>query len=180
MEAAMTFSRIRVVIVAFALLVMPSICRAQPYAGIGAGVGGASVSAGSYAAGFRGALRLYGGYYVTPHLAAEVMTIDLGTPEGRTTVEHENTIGGIAVAAVGRWPVQRWDFTGRVGVVSMEGRGTTTVRSAQPLVVVGAAFRVIRRLAIGIETATSRARMGLPVDDTVRVNWTTAVATFRF
>jgi hypothetical protein len=176
----MTFDRLRVVTVAFALLAMPSICRAQAYVGIGVGAGGASVSAGTYAAGFRGALRLFGGYYLTPHLAAEAMTIDLGTPGDKSTVEHENTMGGIAVAVVGRWPVRRWDFTGRVGVVSMEGRGTTTVRSAQPLVAVGAACRVIPRLAVGIETATSRARMGQPVDDAVRVNWTTAVATFRF
>jgi hypothetical protein len=62
----------------------------------------------------------------------------------------------------------------------MDGRGTTTVRSAQPLVALGVAFRVIQRQAVGIETATSRAKMGQPVDDAVRVNWTTVVAAFRF
>jgi hypothetical protein len=65
----MTFGRLRVVTAALALLVMPSTCRAQPYAGIGVGAGGANVSPGTYAAGFRGALRLFGGYHLTPYLA---------------------------------------------------------------------------------------------------------------
>ena len=59
---------------------LPAICGAQIYAGAAVGAGGASVPIGSYASGFRGIARLFGGYAFTPHVAAEAMTLDLGTP----------------------------------------------------------------------------------------------------
>jgi hypothetical protein len=168
------------VLAAMVLAAYPSVARAQAYVGLSAGVGGATTPIGSYAAGFRGALRLYGGYEFTRYLSAEVMTFDLGTPANRRTDNNENTIGAFGIAAVGTWPVRRWDFSGRLGLMSMEGRGTTTVKSAQPMVGLGAAFRILRRLSVGVETSTSRADFGSPVNDLVRVNWSTVGATFRF
>ncbi len=168
------------VLAALLTVAFPSLGRAQAYVGLGAGVGGATTPINSYAAGFRGALRLYGGYQFTRFVGAEAMTFDLGTPNNIATTNHENTIGAFGVAAVGRWPVRRWDFSGRVGMMSMEGRGTTTVKSPQPMVGIGAGFRVLKRLTVGIETSTSHADFGSPVNDLVEVKWTTIGATFRF
>jgi hypothetical protein len=167
------------VVVMGLLLSLPSICRAQIYAGAAVGAGGARTPIGSYASGFRGLLRLYGGYEFTRNVAAEAMTFDLGTPENKPG--NDSTIGAIAVAAVGTLPVQRWRFTGRVGVMSMDGRALgVTTRSPQGMVGFGAGFAVLRRLTIGLETAVSRVKFAAPVNDTTRVNWTGAAATFTF
>jgi len=61
------------------LLASPAPAAAQAYAGLAAGIGGADMPIGSYASGYRGTLRLYGGYAFTPYVAAEAMTLDLGT-----------------------------------------------------------------------------------------------------
>jgi hypothetical protein len=94
-------------------LVLPAVCSAQVYAGATVGLGGAREPIGSYAAGYRGTLRLYGGYELNSHLAGEVMTLDLGTPRNRP----ETTIGAFGVAAVGMLPVHRWRFSRRLGVL---------------------------------------------------------------
>lgn len=96
-------------------LALPAVACAQWYAGLAVGAGGAEVAAGSYAAGVRGMLRLYGGYEFTPNVGVEAMTFDLGSPDKPSG--SESTIGAFGVAAVGTLPVERWRFTGRVGVM---------------------------------------------------------------
>jgi hypothetical protein len=158
---------------------VPAVCSGQIYAGAAVGVGGASLPIGSYGTGFRGMLRLFGGYAFTPQIAAEAMTFDLGTPGDRPG--DESTIGAFAVAAVGTWPVRRWRFTGRLGAMSMDGRALgKTTRSGQGMLGVGVGFEVIPSLTIGLETSTSRVRFSAPIDDTVRVNWTALAASYRF
>jgi hypothetical protein len=123
----------------------PAVCSAQIYVGAAVGAGGANVPFGSYGGGLRGMLRLFGGYALTRHIAAEAMTFDLGTPGNRPA--DESTIGAFAVAALGTLPVQRWRFSGRLGVMSMDGRafGKTT-RTAQGM------FGLRRRLRGRSET----------------------------
>jgi len=158
-------------------LVLPAVCSAQVYAGATVGLGGAREPIGSYAAGYRGTLRLYGGYELNSHLAGEVMTLDLGTPRNRP----ETTIGAFGVAAVGMLPVHRWRFSGRLGVLSMDGRAEgATTRTAQGMLGLGVGFTMVRGLIIGLETAVSRVEFGAPIDDTTRVNWTALAATYRF
>jgi hypothetical protein len=158
-------------------LVLPALCSAQVYAGAAVGVGGAREPIGSYAGGYRGTLRLYGGYEFNRHVAAEVMTLDLGTPRNRP----ETTIGAFGVAAVGMLPVQRWRFSGRLGVLSMDGRAEgATTRTAQGMLALGVGFTIVRGLIIGLETAVSRVEFGAPIHDTTAVNWTALTATYRF
>jgi len=57
-------------------LFFPVVCNAQVYAGATVGAGRASVPFGSTFGGFRGALRLFGGYEFGRHLGAEVMTLE--------------------------------------------------------------------------------------------------------
>jgi hypothetical protein len=84
-------------------LCLPAVCRAQVYAGATFGAGGANVPIGNGASGYRGALRLYGGYQFNRLLGAEAMTLDLGTPGTRPEC-LESTIGAFGVAAVGTLP----------------------------------------------------------------------------
>ena len=127
-------------------LALPAICSAQIYAGASVGAGGANLSIGSYGSGFRGMARFFGGYAFTPHVAAEAMTFDLGTPSNRPG--DDSTIGAFAVAAVGTLPVQRWRFSGRLGVMSMDGRASgNTTRSAQGMLGLGVGFAVIPKLS---------------------------------
>ena len=158
---------------------LPAVCSAQVYAGVAVGTGGAKLPIGSYGSGFRGMARLFGGYAFTPHIAAEAMTFDLGTPGNRPG--DESTIGAFAVAAVGTLPVQRWRFSGRLGVMSMDGRayGQTT-RSAQGMLGFGVGFAVMPKLTIGLETAGSRVGFGAPIDDTALVSWTALAVAYRF
>ena len=163
-------------------LVLPAVCSAQVYAGVTIGAGGAQVPIGSYASGYRGALRLHGGYEFNRQIAAEVMTLDLGTPRKKLEASATSTIGAFGVAAVGTLPVQRWRLSGRLGVLSMDGRanGTATKRSAKGMLGLGVGFNVTRWLTIGLESAVSRVEFGAPINDTVRVNWTALAATYRF
>jgi hypothetical protein len=105
------------------------------------------------------------------------MTLDLGTPRNRP----ETTIGAFGVAAVGMLPVHRWRFSGRLGVLSMDGRAEgATTRTAQGMLGLGVGFTMVRGLIIGLETAVSRVEFGAPIDDTTRVNWTALAVTYRF
>ena len=172
----------RAPMIAMVLLALsrPAVCGAQIYAGAAVGVGAAKVPIGSsYGGGLRGLLRLFGGYAFTRHLAAEAMTFDLGTPGNRPG--DDSTIGAFAVAARGTLPVKRLAFNGRVGVMSMDARafGNTT-RSGQAMVSVGVDVAVARKLAVGLETSSSRARFGPTLDRTVRVIWTGLSVTYRF
>jgi len=154
---------------------------AQVYAGAAFGVGGANVPFASDVGGFRGTLRLYGGYGFNRFVAAEALTLDLGTTRSQPRATS-STIGAFGVAGVGTLPVQRWQFTGRAGVLSMDGRNSATSikRSAQPMAGLAIGFRVVRRLAVGLETAVSRVKFPPPAVDSARVRWTAAVASYRF
>ena len=162
-----------------ALALFPAVCSAQIYAGAVMGVGGANVRFGDFRGGFRGTLRLFGGYELNRHLGIEAFTLDLGTPRDEPV---ESTIGAFGVAAVGILPVQRWRFSARLGVLSMDGRADVaeTKRTAQGMLALGVGFTVIRTLTLGLETAVSRVEFGAPLNDTARVNWTAVVASYRF
>ena len=54
------------------------------------------------------------------------------------------------------------------------------MRSAQPLLGLSVGFAVIRRLTIGIETASSRVDFALPIARTARVNWTALAVSYAF
>jgi len=161
------------------ILCAPAVCSAQVYGGATVGVGGAHVPLGSQGGGFRGLLRLFGGYRFTKHVAAEAMTFDLGKPGDRPA--DDTTIGAFAVAGVGTLPVRRWRFTGHLGVMSMDGRALgKTTRAAQGMVAVGAGFDVVRKLTIGLEVGRSRVQFGAPINRTAAVKWAGAVAAYRF
>jgi hypothetical protein len=110
------------------------------------------------------------------------MTIDLGAPSNKPPGAIASTIGAFGVAVVGVVPVQRWQFSGRAGVVSMDGRrdDVPTKRSAQGMVALGAAFKAFRKLSVGLETAVSRVRFSRPADGDTGVTWTGVSATYFF
>jgi hypothetical protein len=64
--------------VALALAVTTPTAFAQGYIGGAFGVGGADVDIGSFASGFRGGARLFGGYAFDPHFALEAIVLSLG------------------------------------------------------------------------------------------------------
>jgi hypothetical protein len=160
---------------------LPAVACAQVYAGVAVGAGGAKVPAGSYAAGVRGMLRLYAGYEFTPNVAVEAITFDLGSP-GDKPDGSKSTIGAFGVAAVGTLPVGRWRFTGRVGVMFMEGRAdiADTRKTTQPMLALGAGYDVIPKLTIGLEAGVSRVEFGSPLNEKANVSWTGLAATYRF
>lgn len=162
-------------------LALPAVVRAQWYAGLAAGAGGAKVPAGSYAAGVRGMLRLYAGYEFTPNVAVEAMTFDLGSPSGKAS-GSQSTIGAFGVAAVGTWLVDRWRFTGRLGVMFMEGRAdiAETKKTTQPMLALGVGYDVIPKLTLGAEVGFSRVEFAAPLDEKANVNWIALAATYRF
>jgi len=159
-------------------LAAPAVACGQVYAGAAVGAGGAKVPAGSYAAGIRGMLRLYAGYEFTPNVAIEAMTFDLGSPNGKPV----STIGAFGIAAVGTLPVERWRFTGRVGVMFMEGRAdiAETRKTTQPMLALGAGYDVIPKLTLGLEVGVSRVEFGSPLDEKAGVTWVGLNATYRF
>jgi hypothetical protein len=164
-----------------AVLVLPSVAFAQVYAGFAAGAGGAKVPAGSYAAGVRSMLRIYAGYEFTPNVAVEAMTFDLGSQSGKAD-GSKSTIGAFGVAAVGTLPVKPWRFTGRLGVMFMEGRAdiADTRKTTQPMLALGAGYDLTPELTIGLEIGASRVEFASPLSETARVSWTALAATFRF
>jgi hypothetical protein len=164
-----------------ASLALPALACAQVYAGFAVGAGGAKVPAGSYAAGVRGMLRLYAGYEFTPNLAVEAMTFDLGSPGGKAN-GSKSTIGAFGVAAVGTWPVDLWRFTGRLGVMFMEGRAdiADTKKTTQPMLALGAGYDVLPKLTLGLEAGVSRVEFGPPLNEKANVSWTGFAATYRF
>jgi len=163
-------------------LLFPAVSLAQVYAGATVGAGGANVPFASTVGGFRGELRLFGGYELNRYLAAEVMTLDLGTPTNVYGAGAQSTIGAFGVAIVGTVPVQRWRFSARLGALSMDGRITDTqvTRKAQAMLGLGVGFTVMPRLTIGLESAVSHVEFGSPIDDRVRVNWTAFTTSYRF
>jgi hypothetical protein len=163
-------------------LLFPAVSLAQVYAGATVGAGGANVPFASTVGGFRGELRLFGGYELSRYLAAEVMTLDLGTPTNAYGAGAQSTIGAFGVAVVGTVPVQRWRFSARLGALSMDGRITDTqvTRKAQAMLGLGVGFTVMPRLTIGLESAVSHVEFGSPIDDRVRVNWTAFTTSYRF
>jgi outer membrane protein with beta-barrel domain len=164
-----------------ASLALPSVAFAQVYAGAALGAGGAKVPAGSTAAGIRGMLRLYAGYEFTPRVAIEAMTFDLGSPRDKPD-GSKSTIGAFGVAAVGTWPVDRWRFTGRLGVMFMEGRAdiAETRKTTQPMLALGAGYDVIPKLTLGLEIGVSRVEFASPLNETAGVTWVGLAATYRF
>jgi len=162
-------------------LAAPAVACAQVYAGAAVGAGGAKVPAGSYAAGIRGMLRLYAGYEFTPNVAIEAMTFDLGSP-GDKPSGSKSTIGAFGIAAVGTLPVERWRFTGRVGVMFMEGRAdiAETRKTTQPMLALGAGYDVIPKLTLGAELGVSRVEFGSPLNEKAGVSWIGLAATYRF
>jgi hypothetical protein len=68
-----------VLFVAWLTLFFPVVCDAQVYAGATVGAGGASVPFGSTVGGFRGALRLFGGYEFGRHNFMRRLTLGLET-----------------------------------------------------------------------------------------------------
>jgi len=164
-----------------AVLALPSVAFAQVYAGFAFGAGGADVPPGSYAAGLRGMLRLYAGYEFTPKVAVEAVTFDLGEPKDKPAGSR-STIGAFGFAAVGTLPVDRWRFTGRVGMMFMQGRAdiADTRKTTQPMLALGAGYEVIPKLTIGLETGVSRVVFGSPLNEKANVNWTGLAATYRF
>src|SRR6187402_2926725 len=62
LEARMLMRRLVVLGIPGLTLLLPAVCSGQIYGGASIGAGGANASVGSYASGYRGALRLYGGY----------------------------------------------------------------------------------------------------------------------
>ena len=94
---------------------------------------------GSYAGGYRGTLRLYGRLRAqsTPGGGG-----DDARPRHAGRNRPETTIGAFGVAAVGTLPVQqRWRFSGRLGLLSMDGRAESrTTRTAQGMLGLGVGF----------------------------------------
>ena len=162
-------------------LALPAVACAQVYAGLAVGAGGAKVPAGSYAAGVRGMLRLYAGYEFSPHVGIEAMTFDLGSP-GDKPDGSKSTIGAFGVAAVGTLPLERWRFTGRVGVMFMDGRAdiAETKHTTQSMLAIGAGYDVIPKLTIGLEIGVSRVEFGSPLNETAGVSWIGLAGTYRF
>jgi Outer membrane protein beta-barrel domain len=184
MRAASSRSRLRQPVLASALAVLlavPGVTFAQWYAGLAAGAGGARVPAGSTAAGVRGMLRLYAGYEFTPSFAVETMTFDLGSPSGKDP-GSKSTIGAFGVAAVGTWSAERWRFTGRAGVMFMEGRADNaeTKKTTQPMLAIGAGYDVLPKLTLGVEAGASRVEFNPPLNEKASVNWIGVAGTFRF
>jgi len=164
-----------------ASLALPAAARAQVYAGAAVGAGGAKVPAGSFAAGVRGMLRLYAGYELTPQVAVEAMTFDLGSP-GDKPSGSKSTIGAFGVAAVGTLRAERWRFTGRAGVMFMDGRAdiAETRHTTQPMLALGAGYDVIPKLTLGAELGVSRVEFGSPLNEKAGVSWIGLAATYRF
>lgn len=164
-----------------AFLALPAASWAQVYVGAAVGAGGAKVPAGSYAAGVRGMLRLYAGYEFTRNVAIEAMTFDLGSP-GDKPAGSQSTIGAFGVAAVGTLPVDRWRFTGRVGVMFMEGRAdiAETRKTTQPMLALGAGYDVIPKLTLGVELGVSRVEFASPLSEKATVGWVGLAGTYRF
>ena len=170
-------------VLAIAILAAPGAAQTEPYyAGIALGVGGADVPIGSYASGYRTAFRLHGGYELSPYLAVEGMALDLSEADDKPAGSLKSTIKGVGVAAVGTLRVDRWRYSGRLGLMSMEGKAdtTSTERSVQPVYGLAVGFDLQPNLTLGLERNVSKVKFGAPANDTVSVDWTALSAVFRF
>jgi len=83
---------------------------------------------------------------------------------------------------VGTWRVERWRFTGRVGVMFMEGRADVadTKKTTQPMIALGVGYDVLPKLTIGVEAGVSRVEFGPPLSEKASVSWTGLTGTYRF
>jgi Outer membrane protein beta-barrel domain len=164
------------------LLATPAVAHAQTYVGVALGIGGADVPIGSYASGFRGAFQLRGGYEVNEYFAMEAMTINLGEPDDKPAGSLKSTINGVGAVAVGTLHAERWRFSGRLGLMSMEGKaiGASTERSAQPIVGLAVGYDLHPKITLGLEKNVSKVKFGTPISDTVSVNWTAVSVLYRF
>jgi len=78
--------------------------------------------------------------------------------------------------------VDRWRFTGRVGVMFMEGRAdiAETRKTTQPMLALGAGYDVFPKFTLGAEIGASRVEFGSPLDEKAGVTWVGLNATYRF
>lgn len=164
------------------LYATPAVAQAQAYVGVALGVGGADVPIGSYASGYRTAFRLHGGYELSPYLAVEAMALDLSEANDKPAGSPASTIKGVGLAVVGTLHADRWRCSGRLGVMSLEGKAdaTSTVRSTQPMLGLAVGFDLHAKLTLGFETSVSTVKFGAPVNDAVSINWTALSVIFRF
>ena len=162
---------------------------AQGYLGGAFGVGGADVDAGSFASGYRGGTRLFGGYAFNPHFAVEGMLLNLGEPDNRPA-NSSSTISGVGVAAVGTVHAGDWRFSGRLGLMAMEGKahgsiGTGPVQSSsqkswQGLLGIAVGYDLTPNFTLGLEVSATSVKFDAPVNDKVNVSLTGVALEYRF
>ena len=176
-------------LLALVLAAITQTAFAQGYVGGAFGAGGADVAIGSFASGFRGATRLFGGYAFNPRLAVEGMVLNLGEPDDKPT-NSSSTISGVGVAAVGTAQTGDWRFNGRIGLMSMQGKASGSIgagpvqsssqKSGQLLLGLAAGYDLTPNLTLGLEIAATSVKFGGPVDDEVNVSLTCLALTYRF
>jgi hypothetical protein len=179
---------IRHAFLALALVTTPT-AFAQSYIGGAFGVGGADVDIGSFASGFRGGTRLFAGYAFDPHFALEGMLLSLGEPKDKPA-NSSSTISGVGVAAVGTVQAGDWRFSGRLGLMSMQGKAdgsigggpvqSSTKKSGQGLLGIAAGYDLTPNFTLGLEIDATRVEFGAPVNDKVGVSLTALTLTYRF
>jgi outer membrane protein with beta-barrel domain len=172
-----------------ALAAMAHGAYGQGYVGGAFGVGGAEVEIGSFASGYRGGTRLFGGYAFNRHFAVEGMFLNLDEPDEKPA-NASSTISGIGVAAVGTVQAGHWRFSGRLGLMSMEGKahgsiGSGPVQSSsqqswQGLVGIAAGYDLMPNLTLGLEINATSVKFGAPVNDKANVSLTAVVLEYRF
>jgi outer membrane protein with beta-barrel domain len=162
---------------------------AQGYIGGALGVGGADVEIGSFASGYRGGTRLFGGYAFDRHFAVEGLLLNLDEPDNKPA-NASSTVSGIGVAAVGTVQTGHWRFSGRLGLMSMEGKAhgsigggpvqSSSQESWQGLLGIAAGYDLTPNLTLGLETNATSVKFGAPVNDKVNVSFTGVVLEYRF
>src|SRR5262245_17463340 len=156
-----------------ALLAASAGAQAQAYVGVAFGVGGVSGQTGSDLGGFRGAFQLRGGYEINQYFAIEALAVALGEPDDKPAGSLKTTFKGVGAIAVGTLRAERWSFSARLGLMSMEGKveATSTEHSAQPIVGLAVGFDLLPNLTLGLEKNVSKVKFGTPFSETVSVNW---------
>jgi hypothetical protein len=162
---------------------------AQGYVGGALGVGGADVEIGSFASGYRGGVRLYGGYAFNPHFAVEGMLLSLDEPDDKPA-GASSTISGVGAAAVGMLQAGNWRFSGRLGLMSMEGEaqgsiGAGPVQSSsqtswQGLLGIAVGYDLTANFTLGLEISATSVEFGAPVNEKVDVSLTGVALEYRF
>jgi hypothetical protein len=172
-----------------ALTAITNSAFAQGYLGGAFGVGGADVEIGSFASGYRGGTRLFGGYAFNPHFAVEGMLLSLDEPDDKPA-NAGSTISGVGVAAVGTVQASDWRFSGRLGLISMEGKahgsiGTGPVQSSsqkswQGLLGIAVGYDLTPKFTLGLEVSATSVKFGAPVNDKANVSLTGVALEYRF